>query len=253
MIVDRVLRIIELKGLNKSQFYKETGLSNGFLDKVRDIGASKIEDILNAFPEINPTWLLTGKGDMILDQFKGYAKIEQVTKGARMMEEVTAGARKMEEVTTGADKLLAERVSDFSLQLSKEGTFPIVSVESIAGFGSANFSIEKKHIEDYCTIPIWKDRKIDFVVPVRGQSMLPKYKSGDLVACKIITEGTFIQWNEIHVIATREQGILLKRLKKSTIEKHITAISDNPEYDPFDIPEDEITGIALVIGGVSLE
>lgn len=64
MIVDRILRIIELKGLNKSRFYKETGLSNGFLDKVKDVGASKIELILKTYPDINPKWILTGKGDI---------------------------------------------------------------------------------------------------------------------------------------------------------------------------------------------
>ena len=66
MIIDRVIQIIEYKGINKSQFYRETGLSNGFLDKVKDIGSSKIEDILNSYPEINPAWLLTGKGEMLL-------------------------------------------------------------------------------------------------------------------------------------------------------------------------------------------
>jgi len=65
MIVDRVLEIIDLKNINKSTFYKLTGLSNGFLDKVKDIGASKIESILNVFEDINPEWLITGKGSML--------------------------------------------------------------------------------------------------------------------------------------------------------------------------------------------
>lgn len=65
MIVDRILQIIDYKGINKNRFYKETNLSNGFLDKVKDIGTSKIEQILNAYPEINPEWLLTGRGKML--------------------------------------------------------------------------------------------------------------------------------------------------------------------------------------------
>lgn len=64
MIIDRILKIIELKGLNKSRFYKETGLSNGFLDKVKDVGASKIELILNTYPDINPKWMITGEGSI---------------------------------------------------------------------------------------------------------------------------------------------------------------------------------------------
>lgn len=65
MIVKRLLKIIEYKGISKHKFYLETNLSNGFLDKVKDIGVSKIENILTAYPEINPEWLLTGRGEML--------------------------------------------------------------------------------------------------------------------------------------------------------------------------------------------
>ncbi|SMP08857.1 hypothetical protein [Chryseobacterium profundimaris] len=64
-MIDRILQIIEYKGITKNKFYKETGLSNGFLDKVKDIGASKLEYILNTYPEINSHWLVTGKGEML--------------------------------------------------------------------------------------------------------------------------------------------------------------------------------------------
>ena len=66
MIVERIMQYIEYKGINKNIFYKETGLSNGFLDKVKDIGSSKIEQILNTYDDIEPNWLITGKGEMIV-------------------------------------------------------------------------------------------------------------------------------------------------------------------------------------------
>lgn len=72
LIIDRILQIIDFKGINKNKFYKEAGLSNGFLDKVRkDIGSSKIEQILNAYPEINPDWFLTGEGNMLKKDVPG--------------------------------------------------------------------------------------------------------------------------------------------------------------------------------------
>ncbi|SDE08684.1 hypothetical protein [Riemerella columbipharyngis] len=76
MIVDRILKIIELKNINKSIFYRETGLSNGFLDKVKDVGASKIEKILSSYPEINPLWLLTGEGEMLKAGINNNQKIK---------------------------------------------------------------------------------------------------------------------------------------------------------------------------------
>lgn len=68
MITDRILKIIELKGITKHRFYTDTGLSNGFLDKVKDIGTSKIENILKTYPDINPTWLITGNGEMLKNE-----------------------------------------------------------------------------------------------------------------------------------------------------------------------------------------
>lgn len=68
MVIDRILKIIELKGITKHKFYSETGLSNGFLDKVKDIGSSKIENILKVYPDINPTWLITGNGEMLKNE-----------------------------------------------------------------------------------------------------------------------------------------------------------------------------------------
>lgn len=65
MIIKRILQYIEYKGINKHKFYIQTGLSNGFLDKVKDIGTSKIEIIYSIYPEINLEWLITGKGEML--------------------------------------------------------------------------------------------------------------------------------------------------------------------------------------------
>ncbi|MXS70254.1 hypothetical protein GSF70_03410 [Flavobacteriaceae bacterium W22] len=64
-MIDRILQIIDYKGITKSKFYKDTGLSNGFLDKVKDIGVSKLDYILKAYPDINIKWLISGDGDML--------------------------------------------------------------------------------------------------------------------------------------------------------------------------------------------
>jgi phage repressor protein C with HTH and peptisase S24 domain len=123
----------------------------------------------------------------------------------------------------------------------------------IAGFGNADFSIGEQDVKDYYVIPMFKSLHIDFMIDVRGSSMQPKYNSGDIIACTIMHERSFIQWNKCHVIATREQGIIVKRLRKSDKQGYLTAVSDNKDYPPFEIPESGITGIALVVGVVRLE
>lgn len=192
------------KGLSKRGFYQKTGISNGVLDKSTGLTEDNIEKYLRFFPEINPTWLLTGKGEMYISEISS---------------------------------------SSFGI--------PLVSNEAIAGFGNNHFNISVEDIQDKYVVPDFTN--IDFMIRIRGSSMYPKYNAGDIVACRIIKESSFIQWNKTYVVATIEQGILCKRLKKGSQKDHYLAVSDNKEYDSFEIPINEITGIALVVGVIRLE
>jgi len=50
------------------------------------------------------------------------------------------------------------------------------------------------------------------------------------------------------MIATR-QGCIVKRIMPSKAEGCVTIVSDNAErYPKFDLPDDEINGIGLVVG-----
>lgn len=138
-----------------------------------------------------------------------------------------------------------------ALAIQSNTGIPLVSTEVAAGFGTAEFTIKDEDIQNRYLVPDFNG--IDFMIRVKGGSMYPKYSSGDIIACRILKDSKFIQWNKCHVIATREQGLLVKRLKKGHNDKFILAISDNKEYDPFEIPANEITGIALVIGVIRLE
>jgi phage repressor protein C with HTH and peptisase S24 domain len=130
---------------------------------------------------------------------------------------------------------------------------PLVSVAAVGGFGNADFAIKESDVKDFYVVPKFRDRHIDFMIEISGSSMQPKYNSGDVVACTIIRESNFIQWNKVHVIGTTEQGILIKRLRKGSDPGHLLAVSDNKEYDPFEIPLKEIVGLAIVVGVIRLE
>ena len=83
--------------------------------------------------------------------------------------------------------------------------------------------------------------------------MTPKYKSGDLVACRSIESISFWQWHSVYVIATKSQGVLIKRVEAGQSPDHITCVSENPAYRPFQVPLEEIVSVALVMGAVVLE
>lgn len=62
---ERIIQYLLLKGISRYRFYKDTGLSNGFLDKAGAVNSDNCEKICYCYPEINPEWLLLGNGEMI--------------------------------------------------------------------------------------------------------------------------------------------------------------------------------------------
>lgn len=76
---ERLKQFIDYKGISKYKFYKDLGLSNGFLDKDGNIGSDKCEKIIYQYPELNILWLITGQGEML--QYPSSAKVNNIIKG----------------------------------------------------------------------------------------------------------------------------------------------------------------------------
>lgn len=68
MIKDRIIQLIEFKGIAKENFYKKIGVTSAnFRGKAKesDVSSITIAKILSEIPDANPEWLLTGKGEML--------------------------------------------------------------------------------------------------------------------------------------------------------------------------------------------
>lgn len=57
-----MLQYLKYQGVSKYQFYKESGISNGMLDKNRGVSEENILKFLEFAPEIRVEWLITGSG-----------------------------------------------------------------------------------------------------------------------------------------------------------------------------------------------
>ena len=209
---------------NKAQFSKLLGVSPQPISALIARNTFDSELIYAKCRYINPSWLLTGQGDMLVKN-DVQQNIESKREAIPAMEEIP---------------------SDIA-------PIPLVTERAAAGFGNDCFSIQESDVKDYYIIPKFRFNHVDFMIEVSGISMYPHFKSGDVIACTILRDAKYIQWNRCHVIATRDQGILVKRIMPSEKEGCFKIVSENKDFPPFDLPKEDITGLALVVGCVSLE
>lgn len=220
LIKKNILKYLDFKGVSKYEFYKHTGVSNGVLSQSSGMSEENTLRFLNYYKDVNPTWLITGEGEMI---FNGTGITSQV-------------------------------VHEPTEPYAEPKGYPLLPLEAFGGNGDDSaLGIETSKIQERYVVPLFEGLKIDFMIPVRGSSMYPKYNSGDVVACRIIKDLLYVQWNKTYVIDTYTQGTLLKRLKKSTVEDQVICKSDNKDYDEFELPKKDIRNIAMVVGVIRLE
>lgn len=218
---------------------KKTTLSNW-----RNRNSIDLPLVFSFCEHINIDWLITGHGEMIkstedlisrhpLRTASSQGDIQNIAKTVTPF------------ITDIADSIVTKNIP---------GAIPLVSEKAAGGLiNDENMNINERDVIGYYVIPKFRHLNVDFLIEVYGDSMEPFIYPGDIIACSIIHESRFIHWNKPHLIATHEQGMIVKRLRKSTETECLLAVSDNAEYDPFDIPKNEIAGLARVVGVIHIE
>ena len=132
---------------------------------------------------------------------------------------------------------------------SNEG-IPLIPLSAMAGAFTGDVSVMEYECERY-VIPSFKGA--DFLMPVKGDSMEPTYFPGDLVACqRVPLSDIFFQWGKTYVLDTC-QGPLIKRVRRGSDNDHVLCVSDNKDYEPFELSKSQFHGVALVRGLVRIE
>ena len=247
----RIKQYIDYKGITNQNFEKQVGFSNGAfasqLKNNRTIGVDKLENILIAFPELNPEWLLTGNGEMIKTKSKKNVIEKNYNKN------YNENYNEPNVKKTYAIEL-AEKPTNTGIEANNldNAGIPLIPIDAMAGFGTGAVQVMHYDTSKYI-VPEFSELNVDFMIRVKGSSMVPKYNSGDLVACKkLVITDIFFQWNKVYVLDT-EQGALIKRVKKGSRDNYILLISDNQNYDPFELHLSKIFAVALVVGVIRLE
>ena len=69
LIKKNILNYIDYKRITKYKFYQKTGITRGVLNQNNGMSEENINRFLAYYAEVNPEWLITGKGKMIKDEF----------------------------------------------------------------------------------------------------------------------------------------------------------------------------------------
>ncbi len=222
-IKQNILLYLSNKGVSAYEFYKKSGVTRGILTQNNGINEDNIARFLAYAPDVNPSWLLTGEGEMLRSSFGECSE------------------------SKGVAGVLAD-----DPQPTTKG-LPLIPIDAVAGFnGWDEAGVTALDCTRY-DIPDFEAAHADFLIRVSGSSMYPKYSSGDILACRRIDEITFIQWGKIYVIDSR-QGAMVKRLFPiEGDDDNIQCRSDNPNYPPFCLPKAEIRSLSIVVGAIRLE
>lgn len=103
-VKQRLILFLEESNISQAKFEKAAGLSNGYINNLKNSpSANKLQSIFNAFPDINPDWLLTGSGEMYLSDEPQLHPVKQSNGDIPYYEKLPVSAGQIEVVLQNAN------------------------------------------------------------------------------------------------------------------------------------------------------
>lgn len=203
-------------GLTKSAMAESFGISPSKFTEIlkgRMNAGTEIMSKLSDLYNVSAEWILTGKGEMT------YGQIEHPSHTFALPTDRTLPRQEV----------------------------PLYDYNATAGL-VAIFNDHTLEPTDFLEIPNLPP--VDGAIYVRGESMSPLLKSGDIVMYKK-KELSYdsILWGEIYLLSFISDGdpyTAVKYIQKSDQADKVRLVSFNPTFAPKDIPMSSITALALV-------
>lgn len=218
-VKERLKTFIKFKGFGQGKFESMCGLSNGYVNNIRQsILPDKLQKIALQFPDLNTGWLMTGEGEMLKN-----SEPVQMDFGSSS--------------TDQSDQLFH--------------TVPLVPT-SAQGGPLNDFVTSIK--ENECERIVSPVRYADLAITVAGDSMAPEFPSGCQILIKRINEKAFIEWGKVYVLDTCN-GTVIKEVHRGKAADEIECYSINPDpkFQPFSVKFADIFGMYRVIMCMSLK
>ena len=205
---------------NKSQFAKRLGISAQGLSTWIKRNTFDLELIFSKCELSNSEWLLTGNGSMLKKSSE---------------KEVSISSIQPIHVPKTPEKHIPQQF------------ITLYDIEAAANLKTI-FDNKQQNILGHISFP--DIPRCDGAVYVRGDSMYPLLKSGDIIAYKEIQNPQHIIFGEMYLVSfimEDDYYVAVKYLQKSELGKDfVQLVSYNPHHAPKDIPLSSINALALV-------
>lgn len=214
---ERLQYFVKEQGYGRNKFEEYVGIASGYLSsKSNTVTSDTIERIIKKFPDLSLKWLLSGEGDMIINN--SYS--------------VDLGNIPTPKPYINMASASCGVPDGFSLAIKKSDCELI----SIPFIGEYDFSIRAKG-----------DSMINRSNPARSIA------ERDIITCKIWQSRSHIRWGEVYALATTE-GVVIKKIEPSEKDECVKCVSFNVEdnFKPYDLPLNEIFDWALVVGVIRI-
>lgn len=222
-IKERVLYISENKGITREKFFDDLGITYGnFKGKAKEkaLSSDVLAKIITKYPDVNPEWLLTGKGDML----KSEGTIEVIkTPRVEVIAPIKVEGRSL------MPKVIVLKDEDV-----EEERIPLVPVMAQAGYLQGYD--DPQYIKELPMYNLPGMRNGTFrIFQVEGLSMYPTLQSGSYVVGQFVEDWEHISDNRIYVIVSTE-GVIVKRVL-NRIEKYgsLYCKSDNRVFPHINV------------------
>jgi transcriptional regulator with XRE-family HTH domain len=121
-------------------------------------------------------------------------------------------------------------------------TIPFVPIKAAAGYLAGYADPEFVDELNTFTLPMLSGGNYR-AFEILGDSMLPTPSGSVIVGEKIETLES-LKANNTYIVVSRNEGIVYKRvMKNNRVKNKLTMISDNPQYEPYNMNSDEVLEI----------
>ena len=228
MVSRRVGQYIEAKGISYYAFENSLGASRGSISKAvkdgKSIGSNMLEKILTIYKDINPSWLLTGFGEMLTDDSSLYDTAG--IKTYRLKTDTTVESQQV----------------------------PLYDLEAVAGIVPIFGNDKALKPVDHISIPHLP--RCDGAVYVTGDSMYPLLKSGDIVMYKEVHDiVNSIFWGEMYLLSISmgdEEYVTVKYIHRSENDGYVRLVSENRQHQDKEVEISQIRALALVKASIRI-